>query len=353
MELHHRYTFTTPQGAISTSGIDEILRLINRQEANTGEWLRLNPAWGRFYLPTLPDDWNYSWLTSAGEYRGKFTTRMSQFYFKRLGIKCPADFVNQIGNLARAHSTESETYEFEFVDSFDWQDGDYGDGGSCMWGGYAGGRLMLKENNALAMLFYGGRWGGGLGRAFLAPIENDTHIVFNGYGFPGDSTLRIARVFAQFRNQPYKQLDLDNQGTSGGQLWINSGRGFAVGTWAFISQLADYDLDWPEIYAYTCHSCGVIIDEDSYYHGADDMDYCESCFEELFTSCDRCGESQYRDETHETNDGQWLCRWCLEHHYLECVQCGERFPANAIVQIGYAVFCRDCATERKEEQAKK
>lgn len=251
-KLNYRYQMTAPQGTITQTGVSAIYQLMYAQDLTTDDWAALNPAWNvSKYLPGLPDDWDWRWSVSTGDYRGKFPKRLSQYYYKAFGLKAPEGFLVQVGNIARAHSEDRSAYYFDFTDSFDWHAGDFGDDGSCFWGGggnsYA--RVMLRDNGARAIRFYSSAdpAAAGVARAWIAPLEAEgLYIVFNGYGFPGYATLAIARVFAQFMERSYRRLNLVNIGDTSGTLWINSGMGYVVGHSAAIAEMDFYDLHWPE-----------------------------------------------------------------------------------------------------------
>src|SRR5688572_6324743 len=198
-ERYTRYSVTFPQGEISPSGSNQILDYIYAQSLQTEAWKTLNPEAKATFLPVLPDDWQWTWIVQRGEYVGTLPKRIRSFYFKQHGIKCPDSFIEQIGNLARQHSDSQSYYTFEIVDQFDWEAGDFGDSGSCYWGGNAGARIMLNDNGGMAVCFFTDS-GHGYARAWFVEIDTDLFIIFNGYGFGRgiNATLTIARVLASF-----------------------------------------------------------------------------------------------------------------------------------------------------------
>lgn len=342
--LNSRITLTMPKGSISQAGIKAIQDLIhNTRLRYEPDWFDINPNLQHDFLPDLPLTWQWVWkVEGKGEYVGTFPKRLGKFYFQN-GIKCPPQFLSQIGNIAREHSAHLDLYTFEFTAKIDWQAGDFGDSGSCYWGGNAGAIAMIENNGGLAICFYAPP-GHGYARAWLAVISNDLQIVFNGYGFTGNSTLTAARVVAFHLGVSYKKIILENNGTDHGTLWINSRVGYAIGKPETIEDLRHFDLGWEDEYAYRCENCGDSVDEDYTYHGADDLPYCESCYCDLFDSCHHCGETHWNYETHYI-DHEIYCDYCVSRHFTLCDECDE-WVANDNLQShnGYAV-CDDCMGE--------
>lgn|GEM_PF-3116100 len=319
------YTYSAPEGTISDFGIAEILRLLQRQNLRRDNWAALNPQNQRMFLPELPAEWSWQWVvTGRANYTGTFPKRIRKYYFKNFGLKMPEALLAELGNIARAHASEAVTYRFEFVDTFDWEDGDFGDAGSCYWGENSGARDMLADNDALAIRFYN-EDGSGLARAWVAPIDTDLYIVFNGYGFPGHATLTIARVMAAHFGLAYRKIALSNDGTTSGLLWINGGAGYIVGTPDVADGFTDYDFNWPDHYSDYCYSCGTRIHGDDYYHGADDEMYCVDCYYNRFEDCYRCGSCEWREDVTYVDDDP-ICPTCLRRHYTACASCDEYRP---------------------------
>jgi hypothetical protein len=347
LELFKINHFDVPAGTISESGIYEIRRFIVSQSLQGTEWKAANPDNTATLLPLLPDDWQWKWLVGGrGEYVGTFPKRVAKFYFKTYHLRCPDSFLTQIGNLAKAHSESAEAYHFDFVNRIEWQAGDFGDSHSCYWGSYAGAKVMITDNGGMAIRFYDGN-DKGIGRAWLIPIDDDLYIIFNGYGLGGDSTLRIARIFALFIGLQYKRITLSN---SDGGLYINNSVGYIIGRMEAIDGIERHDFNWYEVELDTCHHCGRQLDEDDYYRGADDEHYCENCFYQFFSDCSQCGEPHYREDlTYVESTGYDVCEWCLGRYYFECYRCEENYPKQEAQQFGKQVYCLDCAQELKIE----
>ena len=295
MKLNHRYTVTLNE-KVTQEGIDKIRRFLWTAK---GEWSDQVP-----YL-SLPDTFDFTWKTEDG----KLPKRIARYYYQTYNIKLTPDVLSEIGNIARDHSQDGETYTFEFVDEFNWQAGDFGDWGSCFFGGRRSALVTLRENGAWAICFYDEN-GKGKARAWL--FDRDTYlIVFNGYGFTNSSTLRIAKILAAFKGQSYKYVML----RGGGIVYINNAAGYIVGELTEISPRSDISFYLDEYYC--CYECDDTLDEDSVYYGPDDHHYCDNCFYQRWDSCEHCGEVYDRDDIHEVN-GHYLCEWCRDDRFEHC-----------------------------------
>jgi hypothetical protein len=233
-QLYTRYTLELPEGTISSTGIDLIGEFMESQNLEEGEWKAKNPNRSSRYLPDLPEAWDYTWLLQTGDFKGTFPKRVANYYRKEYSIKCPESFIRELGNLARQHSGEKSVYHFDFTDTIDWEDGDFGDSGSCYWGIYESNRHALQEGGGLAIRFFN-EDGDGYARAWLVQYGS-VYIVFNGYGFYNNPTLQIARVFAAFLNANYQNVDFYSD------VYVNSDTAFVVGKVADFRDRYHYDL---------------------------------------------------------------------------------------------------------------
>jgi len=351
-ELRTRYTVTMPLGVIGDVGMGLIEALIGLQRLQQGEWKVLNPDCGSDYLTALPEDWQWSWLVEGkGDFVGTFPKRVRKFYFQA-GLKCPDSFIEEIGRIARDHSSGSSTYEFEVVDSINWDAGDFGDHSSCYWDSNAAGRVMLENNGGLALCFYKPGTDNGVARAWFVPQESNheqIHILFNGYGLKGDATLVIARIAAHFLNATYKKIDLCNYGSDTGKLWINSGRGYAIGAVEIVESISAWDFEWDDEYVVVCYSCSTILNEYETYRGADDEDYCTDCYYEKFDSCSHCGDAIWQDDANYAEDETW-CDHCFESRFVRCDDCGEAVRIGDAVGVGDGTYCESCGDDRMSEE---
>lgn len=344
-ELYTRYTLAMPVGSISDSGRTLIAALIRVQRIKEGVWAAKNPENTSYGLNPLPDDWVWQWVvTGKGEYVGTFPKRVSKYYHAAQKLKCPPEFLTQLGNIARAHTGDHLSYQFEFVNEIDWEDGDYGDSGSCWWGEYAGARDTLIDNGGLAIRFYDDS-DDGIGRAWIVP-HNGLFYLFNGYGFTGDSTLIIARVMAQHLGLSYKRVSLSNNGESYNTLYINNGAGYVIGTPETIEPINYQDFGF-KVSGVTCENCGTNIDDED-HTAPDGTLYCSSCFYDRCNTCERCDETYWNDDLTYVEDHGDYCDHCLNLRFSLCEGCDDYHPKADITLIGDREYCDSCRDERFE-----
>lgn len=338
--LYHRYAFEVQKNMISQSGIDLIQSFIMSQRLQEGEWKELNPENRNFFMRPLPDEWDWQWLVTEGDYVGKFPKRVRKYYHVAMGLKCPETFLVQIGNLARQHTEDRLVYSFEFVNRFDWDDGDFGDSGSCYWGSNSGAIEILYEQGAMAILFYNAD-GDGYARAWFVDLTDSEgiYVVFNGYGFASSPTRTIARIVAAFFGLAYKKIWLSNFGMDNGLLWINGGIGYVIGESERIQGVDRFDFEWPG--GIVCYNCGTYIVADNSYTGADGYDYCEYCFYDSFDTCSWCGETHYRDAVYWIDD-ELFCDDCRNRRCHRCAKCQEWHITREMTEIKGRYYCDKC-----------
>lgn len=334
-ELYTRYTYTM-QDAISEAGITLIKRFVDSQNPQSEEWLALNASYTRRYMPFIPSEWEWKWkVAGKAEYTGTFPKRLTNYFWKECGLKCPDSFTKELGNLARQHSHESLTYSFELVNRIDWQDGDYGDSNSCFWSDRQQALKMLEQNDALAIRFYNGEQG--IARAWIAQLSESRYILFNGYGI---ETIKIAQIFSAWLKLTYKKISLYNHGETSGSLYINNG-GYLIGTLEQCAAMSSHDLYYNCDDCYTCDNCGNEISEDEGYATPNGEVYCSSCFYDNYDDCAHCGEAAYREDMTYVESMGDVCERCLDRHYFLCDSCHEyRANRNFIEGKDYCMICK-------------
>ena len=328
-----RHTIKVPGNGIAQPGIDAI-------KANL-------TGWG---LPHLPDDWCWSWRVSGkGEYVGALPKRIGKWYYQEHATKLTPGQLTVIGNLGSQHSTQDETYHFDFVDHIGWSAGAFGDEGSCYWSCHASAKDMIRDNGGGAVRFFNAGYGqGGMARAWIVPREDGCLLVFNGYGM---ETLPIARIVAShFGHAYYRQVKLTNNGDSSGSLYINGGTGYLIGPQAIVTTIDAIDLGWVDPDECSCERCGDAIDEEEHYHSPDGNDYCESCYQDRVVYCDSCNEDCWIDDSQADPSGDIICDSCHRDSVRCCEHCGEDiWEFDAKVDPDGNTICESCHSDKVVE----
>lgn len=98
---------------------------------------------------------------------------------------------------------------------------------------------------------------------------------------------------------------------------------------------------------FCCYGCGEWFDEDreSSYSPAGGGVYCETCYNERFTTCEYCEEGFPHDEIC-TVDGKDVCHNCLEEFASPCDQCGEMHLDTRLTDG----LCEECAKNKEANE---
>jgi polyhydroxyalkanoate synthesis regulator phasin len=312
------FILNTPEGVISETGQNDIewylQTKLNGLDETTGKWSETK----RDYHP-LPKEFEWVWTTN----RGTLPKRITSYYYKNWQVKLSPEIVTELGNRGKLHASKAQTIVMDMTDSIDWQDGQFGDNGSCFWGEKSGAKSMI-EKHGFAVRAYKARdaytikegdpivWSHirGYARAWLAEVRRNVVVVFNGYG---ESTLNFARLLALKFGCSYKRINLLNNGYDDGVLWINGAVGYLIGEHSKIEGFSKHDLGWPDIederyYCEVCedriHADETVRAEDRYGHT---LTVCEGCS----VTCDNCCNAFTSDAVRRF-DGDRLCNNCRE-----------------------------------------
>lgn len=285
----------------------------------------------------------FEWVRPKGTYAGSFPKRLSSMMYKEYGLVIPPVTLGQIGSQLAQTAINPSSYYFQSWDlkvkGIDWDDGQFGDGGSCYWGCNRGIQKALEDSGS----FYALRWyvnskpsindyGNftfdeannkidlrGYARSWMYYVPNmigdqPALILFNGYGL---ETLRQARILSTYLGIPYTNISIspDND-----LLYLNGGRTWAItpimdtvlSKTLYVNEYLD-SCDNDEEYDYvTCHCCGGEIPEDD-AHYMDHLDrwLCPTCFTEEYVyvesqdahyPVDECIYFNYDKEHHLADD---------------------------------------------------
>jgi hypothetical protein len=357
--LGTRFQYTPPAGTISEAGREAIRHFIHRltpkhneewQQANLDPITKLpnSIVMSIYDLPRLPEDWDWVLtVTRKGSKYGvgKFAKRVEKFMKDTAGVKCPAKFLTEIGNIAADSANALTTYNFDFVDDIDWNSGAFGDAGSCWWGVYHKARKTLTDAGGLAIRFFREFEGDdGYGRAWIAPFE-DKYVVFNGYGFPGDSTRIISRMLADHFGFSYQKVEISNHNSL---LYLNNDSGYLIGPHDVVKDYALVSLKiGPK--RISCANCGDTMHDGDQMTTPDGQEMCQRCFDRRWGRCNGCinqGVSRLFDRQTLVQDssGNYYCPDCAPNYGVRCEHC-NRFHAKdqSFVHDGklYCPSCRD------------
>lgn len=219
----------------------------------------------------------------------KLTTRIKKYMFDEYGIRLTPKDLETIGNFASQNYLPKTKLWYDITDKLGWQAGDFGDYGSCYWTSRVGAKEMLYEHGALAMRLWKPIYGQedqfeGYARAWLYPITDDTHVIFNAYG---EHLNTFGILTATVSGHDYKSIGLCNNKYFRGTLWINNGKGILVGPPSALDKYWDYDFGWPEINYPSCYKCDRSLNEGIFT--LSNQTYCARCYDSLVRMCDVCG----------------------------------------------------------------
>lgn len=347
---------------------------------------------------TLPDDFSNLWVVTKGEYAGTFPKRVASWLLKVHNERAakieitgdngkPINLVSAIGNIARLHATKKQKYDLDFTDRFDWNDGDYGDNGSCYWGEHSGAKIMLADHDSIAVRLYKTdddqdcsmpirgyqyRDRKGYARAWIVFPHSATVYTGGGYGKRTDrknfaimyntygiESVRLARVLATHFGWSYTSIELTCNGSTSGMLWINHndpddrgaqthkgyhGTGYILGAPDEIEGITRVDLHWEEESEYTCDDCGCGLSEDETRSFNGEGTYCESCYDNTYFYCDHCNRDRPSEDA-MTVEGNMVCDLCTDSDASKCYDCEDYYWYDNITTVGHHSICHHCISD--------
>lgn len=218
---NERLRVTLPSGTISKEGVQEI------KYAVTGS--NLHPDGHDWLFVDTIHNIDPTWQKKDGNY----TRRLSKALYKEHNVKVPPALLSEIGNIARRHTSTTNSFHVEFTRDLNGSAEDFYHDDSCWWSSHAYSRCAFKS------------WGGvGLrsfendnidypnGRAWVQPLDSDmrpTHdtanafayMVYNGYGkLDGYNAVRIV---AHLTGRTYRKIPLSFQ-----PQFVNGDMGYLV-----------------------------------------------------------------------------------------------------------------------------
>jgi|WetSurMetagenome_2_1015567.scaffolds.fasta_scaffold00049_47 hypothetical protein len=334
---------------------EQLLELANKHGLITDnlpyEVLRLMRYQSRFMeaMEAINGD---SWIISKGEYCGTWLKRFNSYLYKNFSLKLSASMLSELGGyIGKVRGEQgSKLYNFDFTDKINWDSGDYGDRGSCFWGGRANAKESIRLNGGIAIRFYSdsSNINSGIARAWLLPYR-DSLLLFNSYGLEAIVT---ARALATFLGFSYARVGFNNS-DSDYMLYINSSSGYLIAKQENIPSNKSLDCDYAILAdedVEPCRDCGEYFSSDDLYHVRGYGDICSDCIGE-YSYCNYCGEYYENDsgEYIESRDS-FICSSCLEDNFTACDNCGEYYDNDRgdLEEVDNQTLCSDCRDDLAE-----
>lgn len=218
-------------GLNASNGLDRTaIRLLNR------ELLRALKARGltKKYTKVLPYKFDYEWVNKEG----KLSSRIEKFLYKDYGVKLENTEKERLGQLSRlATANQGSTY-YAGLRPINWKAGDYGDRGSCFWGGSRSNKTSIKKAGGKGFVLHNPENPNEkLSRALVTPMPQfgaNCWFLINVYTQRGrtDQDIRsMANLFKQYMEQVHNKKKLRVKTTTriNTNIYVNGGRGCLIG----------------------------------------------------------------------------------------------------------------------------
>ena len=206
VKQNERLVVELAKGTISEVGMQQISNYVNSQT----RWEKLDKV--ERVLNEIGPEWQKK--------TGNFTKRLSGALYKA-GIKLDKEVISEVGNIARANSSDEATWHIEFTRDLNLPAKDFFHSGSCWWGSLHASRCALKNWGGIGLRSFDPEFGNVTGRVWVQPmtydnmseefkpthdaINADAYIVYNGYGTMQGYT--GARIVAHLTGRSYKKIE--------------------------------------------------------------------------------------------------------------------------------------------------
>lgn len=238
---------------------------------------------------------------------GKLPKRLSKYVKRKYGIDLTQEYLEKVGNKLSASLMKWDLeVRFEFLDwkHHLWRPGAYGDDGSCYFGGRKGAVSMMRNKGNFFIMFIT-KDGNKFARAWVQEVDNENIVFFNLYSVGNKLVgLALAQQLAKHFNLPYRKINLVNDGSGDGELWINQEAGYWIGNKELkldstntpyydfeIEEIREDEEDDNEETEYVmCHNCDYEDNEDEFYYDYAGYRICEACRNDYYICCDMEGK---------------------------------------------------------------
>lgn len=274
------------------------------EELELGVQDRIQDLLQEYGFPVMP--YGFDWRLKTE--RGSLEKRIKRYLYHN-GYRVNCSFMGILGSMIGKQTIRNVNrhYVCSFTSTFDWEDGDFGDDGSCFWDNGRFSLQVLMENGVWALLFWQVDGNGdlqGVGRCWLVRTmeKGKPYILFNLYGI---EPYELAMAFRQITGLRLVATFLVNN-VANDVVYINDGRGYIAVTDEYFDKEIKHRLNG------SCYGIPMINE------GIDNAE--KICIEAFM--CDLCGEVFTRDEVADVSDRGWgsieyLCYECLQNKESE------------------------------------
>ena len=393
IKLDTPYRISIPAKSVTVEGMREVRQYVGKR---TG------------YM--LPYTFSSEWLiTNKGEDDGRVGTmpkRISKYLYKGYKLKISSAFMAEIGNIARTHTLKDDIYVFDITQRLTWDAGDFGDDGSCYFGGeYNHSRVGLINAEQYALRLFRPKeekveinrvfaiksrsWVCSRRKAHITysetttncsclycrnaisarrndlakygnilltedVIEYRTYPAGAGYGrawlVEQDNNLITFNAYGEYQLMQISRILSTIMGKSYRKTIVDhysgglylNGDGCVIGT--YISDLKHITLNFSVCITEPMCTCSSCGNE--ILEEAlwhIDTPMCTECYNEYVSNCDHCHEAVWTSNTFSLGHDIY-CETCYADQTGECERCNGRYTNNELRTIDNldGWFCADC-----------
>ena len=369
IKLDTPYRINIPAKSVTMEGMVEVKHYISRR---TG-----------FILPL---EFSSEWLiTNKNEDEGRVGTmpkRIGKWLYKGYQKKISSAFMAEIGNIARAHTIKEDIFIFDITQQLDWNAGDFGDDGSCYFGGeYNHSRVGLIDAEQYALRLFRNKEEK-VKISHVRAIPNRTWLCRSkSINVSYDKSTRKCSCLYCRAAHTSIQFDLDKHGKI---LWkedVITYRTYPLGAGYGRAWLVEQDNNLITFNAYgqyqlmqisrilstimgksyrktavDHHGGGLYLNGDGCVIGTDtqDLKHITLTFPVYVTepmcTCSMCGEEMPEDDALWFIDAL-MCVDCYNDNVSNCGHCEEAVWNNDTYNVGYETYCQTCYTDQTGECA--
>lgn len=232
---------------------------------------------------------------------GRLAKRIKKFIKRRWSVNPNERVCKAISDTISYHSPTD--FWYEVADHFDWDDGDFGDEGSCFWGCHQQAKEELLGLGCRTLLLFGEEdevgCGTGIGRCIIVPDapELGCHILFNAYG-PCLET--VGKAMARHLKTDWETITLYGEPgeRASNLIYVNNKQGLVLGKTSHRS----YTIS-DEVYI-KCPHCedneDYMAESETRYDEETGEYYCQYHYDELM--CQREEEEELRRQEEEEEE---------------------------------------------------